>query len=72
MYIPYIPCSSCVWVLENQDKLHSTVTSSQVDLLKKTVRVSFNTEKISLKEIVVFYASQDYSITAYKGLRSKI
>lgn len=60
LYISHIHCSSCIWVLENLHKLHSNITSSQVDFPKKTVRISFNTEKISLKEIVVLLSSIGY------------
>ena len=60
MYIPHIHCSSCIWVLENLHKLHSNITSSQVDFPQKTVRISFSTEKISLKEIVTLLSSIGY------------
>ncbi|MFZ0489218.1 MAG: heavy metal translocating P-type ATPase, partial [Salegentibacter sp.] len=50
--IPSIHCSSCIWVLENLSKLHKGVKSSQVNFPKKTIRISFSAEKLSLKDLV--------------------
>ena len=38
LYIPNIHCSSCIWILENLNKLNPQVTNSQVDFPKKTIR----------------------------------
>lgn len=54
LYIPHIHCSSCIWILENLYKLKPEINSSQVDFPKKTVRITFNSEKISLQELVKF------------------
>ena len=50
--IPSMHCSSCIWVLENLGKLQPGVRSSQVNFPKKTVRISFSSAEISLKELV--------------------
>ena len=60
LYIPHIHCSSCIWVLENLHKLKPSVTSSQVNFPKKTVRISFNPITTSLKEIVLLLSSIGY------------
>ncbi len=60
LYIPHIHCSSCIWVLENLHKLQKNVSSSQVDFPKKTVRITYNSEIISLKEIVLLLSSIGY------------
>lgn len=60
LYIPHIHCSSCIWVLENLHKLNTKISSSQVNFLKKTVRISFNSETISLKEIVLLLTAIGY------------
>ncbi|GAA4281097.1 heavy metal translocating P-type ATPase [Gaetbulibacter aestuarii] len=52
LYIPHIHCSSCIWVLENFKKLHPAVSSSTVNFGKKSLRITFHSEKGSLKEIV--------------------
>ncbi|MFD1095808.1 heavy metal translocating P-type ATPase [Salegentibacter chungangensis] len=51
-FIPSIHCSSCIWVLENLNKLHPAVQSSQVNFPKKTIRISYSSDKLSLKELV--------------------
>ncbi|MFX0555574.1 heavy metal translocating P-type ATPase [Maribacter sp. CXY002] len=60
LYIPTIHCSSCIWVLENMNKLHPGITISQVDFPKKTVRISYNCKKITLKELVILLAQIGY------------
>ncbi|MCD8439337.1 heavy metal translocating P-type ATPase [Tenacibaculum finnmarkense] len=60
LYIPHIHCSSCIWVLENLHKLQRNISSSQVDFPKKTVRITYNTDIISLKEIVLLLSSIGY------------
>jgi len=58
--IPNIHCSSCIWVLENLNKLHSAISVSQVDFPKKTIRVTFKTEDFSLKALVLLLGSIGY------------
>ncbi len=60
LYIPTIHCSSCIYVLENLDKLHSAISSSQVNFNEKKVRIVFNRSKISLKEIALLLNSIGY------------
>jgi Cu+-exporting ATPase len=60
LYIPHIHCSSCIWVLENLHKLNAKITTSQVDFPKKKVRVTYNSEETSLKEIVLLLSSIGY------------
>lgn len=47
LYIPHIHCSSCIWILENLNKLNPSISSSIVNFGKKTVRITFNSENIS-------------------------
>ena len=60
LYIPHIHCSSCIWVLENLHKLKEEVIASQVNFPKKTVRITFDSDKTSLKELVVLLSSIGY------------
>ena len=60
LYIPHIHCSSCIWILENLNKLHPEISSSLVNFGKKTVRVSYNSENYSLKEAVLLLSSIGY------------
>ena len=58
--IPSIHCSSCIWVLENLNRLHPAITSSQVDFPKKTIRVTYKTNDFSLKALVLLLGSIGY------------
>ncbi|WP_373055931.1 heavy metal translocating P-type ATPase [Zunongwangia sp. H14] len=58
--IPSIHCSSCIWVLENLNKLNKAVKSSQVDFPKKKIRLSFSSEEISLKDLVLLLGGIGY------------
>ncbi|RUA14693.1 MAG: heavy metal translocating P-type ATPase, partial [Flavobacteriia bacterium] len=58
--IPTIHCSSCIWVLENLNRLHKSITASQVDFPKKTIRVTYRTDDFSLKTLVLLLGSIGY------------
>ncbi len=60
LYIPHIHCSSCIWVLENLNKLDPSISGSQVDFPKKTVRITYNPSKTSLKQLVVLLSRIGY------------
>lgn len=60
LYIPHIHCSSCIWVLENLHKLRKEVTSAQVNFPKKTVRITYHSDELSLKELVLLLSSIGY------------
>lgn len=61
LFIPHIHCSSCIWVLENLQKLHTAVNASLVNFPKKTVRITYNATQISLKELVLLLSHIGYS-----------
>jgi Cu+-exporting ATPase len=58
--IPSMHCSSCIWVLENLHQLAPDVVTSQVDFPKKTVRITYHKNKISLKKLVQLLSSIGY------------
>ncbi len=60
LYIPHIHCSSCIWILENLNKLNPEISSSQVNFGKKTVRVTYNSKNSSLKDVVLLLSSIGY------------
>lgn len=60
LYIPHIHCSSCIWILENLQKLQEGISASQVNFPEKKVRVTYNPEKTSLKKIVELLSSIGY------------
>lgn len=60
LYIPHIHCSSCIWILENLNKLNPFISSSQVDFPEKTVRITYNSKKTSLKEVAILLSRIGY------------
>ncbi len=60
LYIPHIHCSSCIWILENLQKLEPGIGASQVNFPEKKVRITFNPEKTSLLKIVEMLCSIGY------------
>lgn len=60
LYIPHIHCSSCIWILENLQKLNTGIITSQVNFGEKKVRVSYHPEKTNLKKIVELLCSIGY------------
>ena len=60
LYIPSIHCSSCIWVLENLNKLNPAVITAQVDFPKKKVRITFSEENFGVYELVKLLARIGY------------
>ncbi len=58
--IPSIHCVSCVWLLEHLNKLHSGVKHGAVNFVKKEYTVSFNTDEITLRQLVELLVSIHY------------
>lgn len=58
--IPHIHCSSCIWILENLQRLQKGISSSQVNFPEKKVRITYNPEEVSLKSIVLLLSSIGY------------
>ena len=58
--IPHIHCSSCIWILENLQRLQKGISTSQVNFPEKKVRVTYNPEIVPLKTIVYLLSSIGY------------
>ena len=58
--IPHIHCSSCIWILENLQRLQKGISTSQVNFPEKKVRITFNPEVVSVKTIVYLLSSIGY------------
>ena len=58
--IPHIHCSSCIWILENLQRLKKGISTSQVNFPEKKVRINYQTDIVSLKEIVNLLSSIGY------------
>ncbi|HSD14184.1 MAG TPA: heavy metal translocating P-type ATPase metal-binding domain-containing protein [Flavobacterium sp.] len=60
LYIPHVHCSSCIWILENLNKLQKGISASQVNFHAKTVRVTYDPKETNLKDIVLLLNSIGY------------
>jgi len=58
--IPHIHCSSCIWILENLQRLQKGISTSQVNFPEKKVRITYNPEIVSIKTIVHLLSSIGY------------
>jgi Cu+-exporting ATPase len=50
-FVPGIHCVSCIWLLENLEKLRDGILKSQVNFPRKTVVVEFNPRRVSLAAV---------------------
>jgi Cu+-exporting ATPase len=60
LFIPHIHCSSCIWILENLQKLQPGVSTSLVNFGEKKVRITYNPALTSLQEIVYLLSAIGY------------
>ncbi|WP_281234375.1 heavy metal translocating P-type ATPase [Flavobacterium gelatinilyticum] len=74
--IPHIHCSSCIWILENLNRLQPGISTSQVNFPEKKVRITFNSDVVSLKEIAYLLSSIGYepyiSLENYETGKNKV
>lgn len=52
LYIPQMHCSSCLWILENLNKINSGILNATVNFERKELFISFKNQEISLREVV--------------------
>ena len=74
--IPHIHCSSCIWVLENLQRLQGGISTSQVNFPEKKVRINFNPATVSLKTIALLLNSIGYdpyiSLDNYETIKNSV
>ena len=58
--IPQMHCSSCIYLLENLNRIEPGIIKSQTNFQKKQVFIIFNPEKISLRKVVELLAFIGY------------
>ncbi len=61
LYIPHIHCSSCIWILENLQKLNGGIYRSVVNFPIKKVTITFDSSVISLKDIALLLGRIGYN-----------
>ncbi|POY37517.1 heavy metal translocating P-type ATPase [Solitalea longa] len=59
-FLPQIHCSSCVWLLENLNRLNAGVLSSRVDFTIKEISIIYDESKTNLQQIAELLASVGY------------
>ncbi len=59
-FIPNIHCTSCVWLLENLQKLDSGILQGTVHFLKRTLNVLYDPSKTDLRTIVELLTTIGY------------
>lgn len=60
LHLPQIHCASCIWLLENLQRLNEGVIFSRVDFMRREATITFNLDKISLKKLVELLALIGY------------
>lgn len=71
--IPAIHCISCIWLLENLNRLDSGILKSEVNFARKTVLINFKIDQITLSKVASLLASTGYKplISLGPDLKSK-
>ncbi|WP_066835236.1 heavy metal translocating P-type ATPase [Rufibacter ruber] len=59
-HIPQMHCSSCIWLLENLNRLNPGVTDVHVNFLKKEAAVTFEHQVTTLAQVVELMAHIGY------------
>lgn len=59
-YLPAIHCASCIWLLENLFKFNESILNSKVNFIRKEIKLTFDTSKISLRQIAELLSSIGY------------
>lgn len=59
-HIPQMHCVSCLWLLENLNRLNPGILSSKVDFDKKKLKLVYDSEKLGLRNIVELLSKIGY------------
>lgn len=60
LFIPAIHCSSCVWLLENFNKIQAGIFTARLNFLRKELSLSYDPTKVNLQTIVELLATLGY------------
>ncbi|MEO7988357.1 MAG: heavy metal translocating P-type ATPase metal-binding domain-containing protein [Chryseolinea sp.] len=75
LFIPSIHCVSCIWLLENLQKIADGILHSEVVFTKKTVSINFNPKVIKLSAIARLIAGLGYipkiTLDSNEGVKPK-
>lgn len=59
-FLPGIHCSSCIFLLEHLPRIEKNIIRSEVNFLKREVKISFNDSGISLRNLAVILSQLGY------------
>ncbi|MBL7845194.1 MAG: heavy metal translocating P-type ATPase metal-binding domain-containing protein [Cyclobacteriaceae bacterium] len=60
-YVPAIHCVSCIWLLENLQKLEQGILRSEVNFVQKTVTIDFKPQAVALSSLAKLLAALGYA-----------
>ncbi|WP_339698691.1 heavy metal translocating P-type ATPase metal-binding domain-containing protein [uncultured Roseivirga sp.] len=60
LYIPNVHCSSCIWLLENLDRLNPAVLDSVINFSSKKLTVNYKSDELSLRQLAEMLDSIGY------------
>lgn len=60
LYLPVMHCSSCLWLLENLNKINDGIISVRVNFNRKEALVIFNHHYTTLRQVVETFAGAGY------------
>src|SRR5688572_11424434 len=60
-FVPNIHCISCIWLLENLQRINRAVLRSEVNFTRKNVTIEFNPSQIKLSELAGLLSSLGYA-----------
>lgn len=60
LFIPAIHCISCIWLLENLQKINPSILRSEVNFARKTVTIEYNPERTKLSTIAALLSTVGY------------
>lgn len=63
LHVPNMHCSSCIWLLENLYKLREGVNQSRVNFVKRQLTLTYNPQKISLRQVAELLTTLGYEPT---------
>lgn len=58
--IPSMHCSSCIWLIERLGSLNPGIIAARVNFPRKEAAITWNAQRVSLREIVILLASIGY------------
>jgi Cu+-exporting ATPase len=70
-FTPDIHCVSCVWLLENLQKIEKGITKSEVNFGKRSVTIDFNPAEVKLSRIATLLSSVGYTPQIYLDAAEK-